>query len=584
MSLRILSVPAVSVLATMLLVSPAIAQTRPAEPASPYGGETVEEIVARVNDQIISRSDYDRAMKELDDEARQHGATMQQISEAHKDLLRNLIDQQLWLSKGKELGVTGETELINRLNEIRKQYNLATLEDLEKAAHDEGVSFEDFKANIRNQIITQQVMRDEVSRHISFTPGEVQRYYDQHKQNYNQPESVKLSEILVATPAEADDAAIAAAKAKADDIVAKVKGGADFAELARTSSEGQTAAEGGDMGSFKRGQLAPVFEDAAFALKTGGVTDPIRTRQGFVIFKVVQHSPGGVPEYKAVEQQVEQDYYDSKMEPAVRDYLTKMREDAYIDIKPGFTDTGASSNKRVNPISYAAYTPPAPKKKGKVERTRFRENTHFRSKTAVPSAGAAAAPAERTTVKPQKSTQQSSLKPGKKEKIRYGKAPTKTLPKGPQGATEDAGANPQLAQNDQPEAPPVPAAPPVKKTRLADRARTGNQHKSKATKVEYPAQNPASAPDAAEIADRQTQSAPLGLSGDTAAKKKKKSSTTTIEKTRLSEKKKQDQPSQTPAAPVQPTPIPAVPGAPAPAPAPAPTPTTPPATQPAPQQ
>ena len=125
---------------------------------------TVEDIIARVNDQIITRSDYDRAMKELDQEGRQRGATMQEISEAHKDLLRNLIDQQLWLSKGKELGITGETELVNRLNEIRKQYNLASMEDLEKAAQEQGVRYEDFKANIRNQIITQEVMRQEVGR------------------------------------------------------------------------------------------------------------------------------------------------------------------------------------------------------------------------------------------------------------------------------------------------------------------------------------------------------------------------------------------------------------------------------------
>ena len=72
--------------------------------------------MARVNDQIITQSDYDRARKELDDEAKQHGATMQQISEAHQDLLRDLIDRQLWLSKGKELGINGETELIKRLD------------------------------------------------------------------------------------------------------------------------------------------------------------------------------------------------------------------------------------------------------------------------------------------------------------------------------------------------------------------------------------------------------------------------------------------------------------------------------------
>jgi peptidyl-prolyl cis-trans isomerase SurA len=565
MTLNFLRIPAVAVLSAALLAVSALAQSRPAEPASPYGGVTVEDIIARVNDQIITRSDYDRAMKELDDEARQRGATMQQISEAHKDLLRNLIDQQLWLSKGKELGVTGETELINRLNDIRKQYKLASLEDLEKAAQEQGVSYEDFKANIRNQIITQQVMRDEVGRHISFTPGEVERYFEEHKQDYVQPESVKLSEILVATPADATDAQVTAAKAKAGEIEAKLKGGADFAELARTSSEGQTASQGGDLGTYKRGQLAKVFEDETFGQPTGTIGQPIRTKQGFVIFKVVQDIPGGVPQYKDVEQQVEQDYYGSKMEPAIRDYLTKMREDAYTDLAPGFTDTGASTNKRVNPIAYSSYTPPQPKKKKKVERTRFRENTHFRSKTTMPGAeNASASPdnAPTTAAESKKQAEVAAMKPGKREKIRFGKAPTKTLPAGPEAPTEDAGAAGQTAQNLAPESPVEAPAP--KKTRYSDRARVPKEkrHDSNVEKVSYPSQTPALAPDAAEVADRQTQSAALGLNGDT-TKKKKKAQTTAGQKTRLSDKKKEDQHEAKP-APAQPTPIPAVPGAPAP--------------------
>jgi peptidyl-prolyl cis-trans isomerase SurA len=504
---------------------------------------------------------------------------MQQISEIHKDMLRNLIDQQLWLSKGKELGITGETELVNRLNEIRKQYNLATMEDLEKSAQEQGVSFEDFKANIRNQMITQQVIRDEVGRHLNFTPGEVQRYFDEHKQDYAQPENVKLSEILVSTgdAATDDTAKVAAAKAKADDIEAKLKGGADFAALARTSSdESQTAAQGGDMGVYKRGQLNKIFEDATFGLKTGGVSDPIRTKQGFVILKVVEHYPGGVPVYKDVENQVEEAYYESKMEPAIRDYLTKMREDSYIDIKPGFEDTGASTNKRVNPISYSAYTPPAPKKKAKVERTRFRETAHFRQKStpvsfdktspsnapaAAPSATPAAAPAAAPA---NTSAKTASQKPGKKEKIRYGKAPTKTLPSEPQGATEDAGAV-QTAQNAEPDNP-LEQAPPQKKTRYSDRARVPKaKSQPEASKKDFPDNSATNAPDAGEVADRQTQSAPLGLNGNTGDKKKKKSSTTAGEKTRLSDKKK-DETEQQKTPPAQPTPIPAVPGAPAPAP------------------
>ena len=168
MSMRSLSSPVVFALSALLLAVPSLAQSHPAEPSSPYGGEVVEQIIARVNDQIITKSDYDRALKDMNDEMRQHGATMQQMSEAHKDLLRNMIDQQLWLSKGKELGITGETELIKKLDDIRKQYNLATLEDLQKAAEQQGVSFEDFKQNIRNTIITTEVMRQQVGQHINF--------------------------------------------------------------------------------------------------------------------------------------------------------------------------------------------------------------------------------------------------------------------------------------------------------------------------------------------------------------------------------------------------------------------------------
>ena len=299
MTPRPLRIVAAFVFGTSLLAASALAQTHPAAPESPYGGVTVEDILARVNDQIITHSDYDRAMKEMDDEAKQHDATMQQISEAHRDLLRNLIDQQLWLSKGKELGVNGETELIKRLDEIRKQYSLETLEDLEKAAKEQGVSFEDFKANIRNQIVTQEVMREEVGRRVQFTQGEVERYYEAHKQDFARPESVKLSEILISTGDAAsgqdDPAKLDVAKGKADDIEAKLHAGGDFTQLAKTFSDGTTASEGGDLGEYPRGALAKVLEDQTFALQTGQFTEPIRTRQGFVILKVVQHVPAGAP-------------------------------------------------------------------------------------------------------------------------------------------------------------------------------------------------------------------------------------------------------------------------------------------------
>src|SRR5580700_3031591 len=388
MTPRLLRTFAALALGAMLFAGNSLARAQANEPASPYGGTVAEGIIARVNDQIITKSDYERSLSELDQEGREHNETMQEISLAHKDLLRNLIDQQLWLSKGKELNVTGETELVKRLDEIRKQYNLETIDDLEKAAREQGVSFEDFKANIRNQIITQEVMRQEVGEHIQMTPGEVQRYYEEHKQDYAQPESERLSEIMISTGTD-DPAKLAAAKAKADDLEARLHSGGDFAQLARSFSEGSTAASGGDLGQYKRGQLPKVLEDKTFGLNSGQYTDPILTRQGYIILKVVQHTPGGPRPYKEAEEDVEQAYYMSLMDPAIRDYLNQMRDQAFIQIKQGYSDAGATPSELHSSISFSAYEPPAPKKKAKVERTRFRESTHtFRDKS-----GAVAAPA-----------------------------------------------------------------------------------------------------------------------------------------------------------------------------------------------
>jgi len=550
-------------LGSAILIPGAQAQTHPPTQESPYGGVIVEDILARVNDQIISRGDYDRALKEMDDEARQRGENLQQIAEGHKDLLRNLIDQQLWLSKGKEMGITGDTELVKQLDEIRKKYNLASMDDLEKAAKEQGVSFEDFKANIRNQIITSQVIREEVGRKLQLTPGEVQRYYEAHKQEYAQPESVHLSEILV-SPGEgaaADDPAkLAAAKAKADDIEAKLKAGGNFDQLARSSSDGQTAAEGGDLGNFERGKLNKIFEDQTFALKAGDVTEPIHTKQGYVIFKVVAHNPGGPPQYKDVEPQVEDAFFESRMAPAIRDYLTTLREDSYVDIKPGYIDTGASP-KQTKPI-YSAYTPPAPKKKKKVERTRFRETEHgFRNKqkpALVPVA------ADTTPAKPAASTAKAAppatMKPGKKEKIRFGQAPRETLPSAPETKVEDAGALPKDA-TEEADNSSQPAAP-VNKTRFSARAKLPKAAKPKGPQLDN---FKPLAPDSGEVADRQTQSAPLGLAGDTSKKPKKKTATaSTGEKKRIADRPKKESDK----TPVELTPAAPVPGAPAPATAP----------------
>src|SRR5665213_377913 len=330
--------------------------------ASLYG-TPVEQIVARVNDQVITNSDLKRAQDQLAQESRHGNLTLDQYNVAEKNLLRDLIDQQLLLSKGKQLGVTGDTQLIKRLDDIRKQNHLASLDDLEKAVEQSGTSYEAFKANIRNSIITQAVVRQEVGSKMQMSQADIAKYYKEHLDEFAQPESIHLNEILIPTEENATQAQLDAADAKAKEVEAKLKAGGSFADLAKEYSGGPTAQQGGDLGEFKRGALAKVLEDQTFDLPVAGYTEPIRTRQGYIILQVTVHNPGGTPPMQKVEQKIEEAMYMQKIEPAVRQYLTRLRDEAYIDIRPGYTDSAASSNE--TKPTFAAYTPPQPKKKKK---------------------------------------------------------------------------------------------------------------------------------------------------------------------------------------------------------------------------
>ena len=322
-----------------------------------FGDTVVEEIVARVNNSIITRTQYQREEQILKDDCARgdNQRPDQDCSQGSRDVLRGLIDRQLLLEKGKELGITAETEVVKRLDEIRKQMKLATMEDLEKAAAAQGMSFEDFKQNLKTDIITQQVIQHEVAPHINVSNEEVRRFYEKHKAELAHGEEVRLSEILISTEdAGNDETKIAAAKAKADDILKQIRGGASFEDLAKKDSQDPSAAQGGDLGGFARGKLAKQLEDTTFAMKPGDVSDVIRTRQGFVILKVTAHIQAGTPSFKEVEDRVRDAVYMQKMQPAMRDYLKKLREEAYIDIKPGYVDTGASSNQTKPVVTTAA--------------------------------------------------------------------------------------------------------------------------------------------------------------------------------------------------------------------------------------
>jgi peptidyl-prolyl cis-trans isomerase SurA len=359
----------------------------------------VEEIIARVNNSIITHSDYARSREQLRDEIKQQdpGNADKAFAEKERDVLRDLIDQQLLLEKGKDLGITADTDLIKKLDEMRKQMNLDSMEELEKAAQSQGISYEDFKQNLRNQIITQKVIGQEVGSHLNITKEEEQKFYEEHKSEMEQPEQVRLSEILVAVqkpaeqkppgdpgaaapskeedktfstvpaavasaatptavasaPTPTEDELLTVAQTKANGLLEQIKKGAAFDEVAKKSSDGPSAAQGGDLGLFKRGTLSKELEDRTFAMKAGEVTDVIRTKQGFVILKVTEHQMAGIPPFKQMEPRIQDTLYYQKLQPALRVYLKKLREEAYIDVHSGYADSGASPN-QTKPVETAS--------------------------------------------------------------------------------------------------------------------------------------------------------------------------------------------------------------------------------------
>jgi len=305
-------------------------------------GEVVEEIITQVNDRIIVLSEYQRSLETMRQELAQQyqGAELEtQIRERSKDVLRELIDQQLLAQKAAELGITVETQVIRRLDEIRQQMNLPSMEALEQAATQQGINYEDFKQNIRDNFLTQQVINREVGGRVQVAPADISAYYEQHKQEFERKDGYRIQLMLVSTENKPEEE-LPALRTKAEEALTKARAGEDFAALARQYSDDATAQSGGDAGFFERGSMAPEIERAVEPLSRNQVSDLVQTRYGHMIVKLVERTAAGIPPLAEVESRIQERLYLEKMQPALRTYLTQLRQESFISIKPGYTDTG----------------------------------------------------------------------------------------------------------------------------------------------------------------------------------------------------------------------------------------------------
>ncbi len=326
--------------------------------------EVVDEIVCKANGDIITRTDLEKDRKQLELDLRTRdrlsGAPLQEeVKRRMGNLLSTRIDQLLLVAKAKELDFKVDTEVNKKIADVQRLSGMADPERFQVYVREQtGMSFQDYKAQEKNLLLTERLVGEEVSRKIQFKRDELEAYYNQHKDEFIREERVFLSDILVSTQGK-DAAGIAAADKKAKDLALRAKQGQKFPELAQLNSDDtQTAREGGALDPNKKGELKPEIEAAVWAKEKGYVTDPIKVDVGFLILKVDDHPKAGLAGFEEVQQEIQNKLYRPRFEPAYRAYLTKLREAAYLEIKPGYEDSGAAPGKDttwVNPAELQPY-------------------------------------------------------------------------------------------------------------------------------------------------------------------------------------------------------------------------------------
>lgn len=318
---------------------------------------TVQQIVAKVNGDIITTADLSRARKQMIDEMKARKVSSAEIdmtlATADKNILRDKIDSILLASKGKELNISVDSEISKYIADLMVRTKLANQEDLAKMVTEQtGQTFEDWKNEMRTNMITQRVVRQEVGGKINIKKEEVAKYFEEHKTEFVREEEIYLRELLLSSEGKAP-AEVAGLEKKAKDIVARLRKNEKFSVLVREFSDAQSRNEEGDLGWMKKGMLNAQIEAMVFKGQKNFVTDPIQLPNGWLILRVEDFHQAGQAQLEQVENEIMEKLYMPKFQPQMREYLTKLRMDAFLEIKEGFLDSGAAPGKNT------AWTDPA---------------------------------------------------------------------------------------------------------------------------------------------------------------------------------------------------------------------------------
>jgi peptidyl-prolyl cis-trans isomerase SurA len=341
--------------------------------------KVIEEIVAKVNGEIITRGELAQTRALIRAEAVKQGLTGQQLEDTvtkfSADALKEKIDELLLVQKGRDMSINVDADVNRWVADMQRTSGIAEMDKFQTWVREQsgGESLEDLKLKYKNSLLARRVIGEEVYRNVTIPKADQLKYYEDHKAEFIRQETVTFREILISTGDNAP-AKVAAAEKKAKDLVERARKGEKFPELARQYSDNpDTAKDDGLVGTFPRGQLNKALEDVVFAQKKGYVTDPIRIGPGFEIIKIEDRTVAGQAAFEEVQNEIQSRLSEPKVQPKLRALLTQLRQNAFLQIKPGYVDTGAAPDKDTTWKDPAQLKPQTTTKEAVANQRRFKK-------------------------------------------------------------------------------------------------------------------------------------------------------------------------------------------------------------------
>ena len=314
---------------------PVAAPAKPAEPAAPpkaaEPAAKPTDVIVTVNGVAIARAELDRATQALLSQNRMQAPTdAEQKKKIEEAALNQIVAAELLYQTAKMLELPDLDKKVEaKFDEGKARF--PTKEDFEKALKDNGITTKELKDLLRRDIIISNYIEKQVSSKITITTEQARKFYDENLDKFKKPESVKASHILIGVDPKATAEEKQKAKQKADDLHKQIKGGADFAELAKKESTCPSAKNGGDLGDFGRGQMVKPFEDAAFGLKQGEVSGVVETQFGYHIIKATGKTEGGVAPFDQVKGKIEEYLKGTEVQKQVMAKVEELKKSAKIE-------------------------------------------------------------------------------------------------------------------------------------------------------------------------------------------------------------------------------------------------------------